>query len=104
MAGDALQPAAGLQQLREELGSLKLSALEARAAAAGATEEDIEAAVDEGDPKAALIALIVRALELERAAGSGDDGAVKSLLARESHSGAVLAGALRRAACGGHAE
>eukprot|EP01045_Picozoa_sp_COSAG04_P015751 COSAG04_NODE_1268_length_7478_cov_41.075620_2_plen_472_part_01 len=93
-AGGA-QPAPGLQQLREELGRLKLSALEARAAAAGATEEDIEAAVDEDDPKPALIDLILRA---QPAAAAGPAARLLSALqAGEETAADALTGVLDHA-------
>ena len=51
-----LQPHAAL---REELGSLKVSALEQRALAEGASADATEDALDDDDPKAALIELVV---------------------------------------------
>eukprot|EP01045_Picozoa_sp_COSAG04_P006490 COSAG04_NODE_320_length_16877_cov_26.485401_1_plen_4766_part_00 len=55
------------QALRAELDSAKPSELRKRAAAAGATEEEIDEADDVDDPKAALIALV-----LEREGARGD--------------------------------
>lgn len=49
-----------------ELGGLRLSGLRRRAVAAGLCEEDIDAACDEDEPKAALAALLVPAVEPPR--------------------------------------
>eukprot|EP01046_Picozoa_sp_COSAG06_P067124 COSAG06_NODE_17254_length_952_cov_2.200469_1_plen_272_part_10 len=45
--------------LRADLESMKISALEKRAAAAGATEEEIAEADDADDPTAAMVALVL---------------------------------------------
>ena len=50
----------GIARLREELRELKQGALAGRAKAAGADEPAVEEALDAGDPRAALIDLILR--------------------------------------------
>ena len=80
-AGDEPEPSpeesegvANIQQphsaLREELARLKVSALEQRALAVGASADATEDALDDDDPKAALIGLIVSC-----AGSSGGGGA-----------------------------
>eukprot|EP01046_Picozoa_sp_COSAG06_P021714 COSAG06_NODE_1644_length_8819_cov_13.898624_5_plen_1191_part_00 len=54
----AEKPAAALI-LREELSTMKISALRKRASAASAADEDVEAATDAEEPKSALIDLIL---------------------------------------------
>ena len=49
------------EMVREELHSLKISALEKRAGAAGVSEDVLEEAEDEDDYKTAVIELIVQA-------------------------------------------
>eukprot|EP01043_Picozoa_sp_COSAG02_P006895 COSAG02_NODE_201_length_29473_cov_135.510213_21_plen_114_part_00 len=60
-------------ELRAELGELRAAALQTRAAADGVDADAIEDALDEDNSKAALIDLIVAAVQ-----ASGEEGAVDS--------------------------
>ena len=51
-----------VEGLRKELTALKLMGLQRRAAAAGVTDDQLEAALDSDNPKAALIELLVSML------------------------------------------
>ena len=53
------------ERLQNELGGLKLSALRKRAKAVGVEVEELEAALDEPDPKAAIVSMIIAASELK---------------------------------------
>ena len=52
---------ARIANLRQELSSLTLTALQKRVAAAGFSEEQLESAVDSDEPKDSLIGLLVSA-------------------------------------------
>jgi DNA-binding phage protein len=54
-----------VQQLRAELAGMKQGALSRRAREAGVTAEQLEDALDEDDPTAAVVELIVRATPLD---------------------------------------
>ena len=48
------------RRLRAELAGMKVSARRQRAAAAGASEEDVDAAIDADEPLAAFVALLLQ--------------------------------------------
>ena len=59
MVAEGGEEAAAAQTLEEELQAMKLGALSKRAKQAGVAVERLEEAQDEGEPKAAVIALIL---------------------------------------------
>ena len=59
-----------VQQLRAELAGMKQGALSRRAREAGVTAEQLEDALDEDDPTAAVVELIVRATPLDAVSGA----------------------------------
>eukprot|EP01045_Picozoa_sp_COSAG04_P003344 COSAG04_NODE_135_length_23774_cov_40.993918_7_plen_329_part_00 len=64
-----------VEQLREELGGMKPSALKKRAKEAGVGEAELEEADDADDVKATLIELIVGKMREEHGAGGADSAA-----------------------------
>ena len=85
--------------LRQELGGLRLMALQKRAIHAGISDADLETAMDSSDPKASLIKLV---LEHHTSAASAADAARQAL--RSELNGLRLMALRGRAAAAGVAD